>query len=104
MQLNLLNYTPVAPHRGVDTSIAVAKKLGPSVREKQQIVLDSLRDYGPQTPEQLASTTGMPEGTVQPRTSELKAAQKIKPPTRTRNSRGNSVAVWHLTSQCSEIH
>jgi hypothetical protein len=105
MQLNLLNYTPapVAPHRGVDTSIEVAKKIGPSVRDKQQTVLDMLEMYGPQTTEDLAITTGMPEGTVQPRTSELKADGRIVPHTRNKNSKGNSVSVWHLPHQCKDF-
>jgi|TARA_B100001750_G_C15214818_1_gene450225 hypothetical protein len=107
MQLNLLDYTPpapVAPHRGIDTSVEVAKKIGPSVRDKQQMVLDMLEQYGPQTTEDLAITTGMPEGTVQPRTSELKADKKIIPHTRNKNSKGNSVSVWHLPHQCKENH
>ena len=107
MQLNLLDYTPpapVAPHRGIDTSVEVAKKIGPSVRDKQQMVLDMLEQYGPQTTEDLAITTGMPEGTVQPRTSELKADKKIIPHTRNKNRIGNSVSVWHLPHQCKENH
>ena len=107
MQLNLLDYTPpapVAPHRGVDTSIEAAKKIGPSIKDKQQMVLDMLEMYGPQTTEKLALTTGLPEGTVQPRTSELKRDQRIIPHTRDVNSKGNSVSVWHLPHQCGDHH
>ena len=68
------------------------------------MVLDMLEQYGPQTTEDLAITTGMPEGTVQPRTSELKADKKIIPHTRNKNSKGNSVSVWHLPHQCKENH
>jgi predicted HTH transcriptional regulator len=107
MQLNLLDYTPpitVAPHRGVDTSIEIAKKIGPSIKDKQQKVLDALADFGPQTTESLAQTTGMDERTVQPRTSELKSSGVIVAHTRTQNSRGNSVSVWHLRHQVRGGH
>ena len=50
MQLNLLDYTPpitIAPHRGVDTSVEVAKKIGPSIKEKQHRAIYSLSNKGP---------------------------------------------------------
>ena len=73
------------------------EKVKPSKNALQRKVLDSLADFGPQTTEHLAATTGCDERTIQPRTTELKQAGKILAgEKRGTNSRGSSVTVSHL--------
>ncbi len=99
MQVNF-DFSMAKPSTNYSPSQQAYQKVSKDKLLLQQAVLDSLRDFGPQTTEEISATTGIEERSIQPRTSELKKEGKIfVGENRAKNSRGNSVSIWHLPSQ-----
>jgi DNA-binding MarR family transcriptional regulator len=93
---------PDAPgHRSVDTSIAAAEAIAPTLGRLQRMALDAIRDAGPQghTAEELAAVLKLDRTTVQPRTSELKRKGMIHDSgQRRQNATGKRAIVWTATA------
>jgi len=96
---DLFSYPEIPGASRVDTSIAAAENIKPSVGALRQAVLDALETYGPQTTEDLEQTTGIDYATVQPRTSELKALGLIEDSgSRRKNHKGRNIVVWQIVT------
>lgn len=89
---------PDAPgHRNVDTSVAAADALAPSLGRLQRMALDSIRDAGwvGFTADELAACLDMDRWSIQPRTSELKRKGLIRDSGERRpNITGKLAIVW----------
>ena len=89
---------PDAPgHRSVDTSIAAAEAIAPSLGRLQRLAMEAIRDAGPQghTAEELAAVLKLDRFTVQPRTSELRRKGMIHDSgQRRQNATGKRAIVW----------
>jgi hypothetical protein len=93
---------PDAPgHRSVDTSIAAAEAIAPTLGRLQRMALGAIRDAGPQghTAEELATVLKLDRSTVQPRTSELRRKGMIHDSgQRRQNATGKRAIVWTVTT------
>lgn len=92
-------YAEPAPGR-TDTSRAAAASIALTVGQMQQHVLTAILAAGPRglTSYEAADATGIPYATVQPRTSELKKAGKIRDSgMRRENASGRKAIVWIIT-------
>ena len=89
---------PNAPgHRDVDTSVAAAEAIAPTLGRLQRIVFHAIRDAGEYglTTHELAARLDMGRDSVQPRTSELRRLGKIMDSGRRRpNANGKAAIVW----------
>jgi DNA-binding MarR family transcriptional regulator len=97
MTEDLTPYHGSAGHRGVDTSIAAAEDIQGSLGRIQGVVLEALRNAGPAglTTNEIAAKVRIDRGTVQPRTSELRARGRIADSGQRRpNENGKSAIVW----------
>jgi hypothetical protein len=91
---------PFTPgHRGVETSVAAAAEIAPNVGRLQRLVLNAIAEAKSQgrTTDELADVLQIDRGSIQPRTSELRAMRKIIDcGERRRNGNGKRVIVWTL--------
>jgi hypothetical protein len=84
--------------RGSDTSREAAERIRPTLAMRQAAVLGCLRDFGPQTAEEIADRLGLPTAFfVMPRLTEM--AQMDPPRVRKTadrrvNRSGSSATVW----------
>lgn len=89
---------PDAPgHRAVDTSIAAADALAPTLGHLQRKTLEAIRNAGSQghTAEELTAVLKLERWTVQPRTSELRRKGMIYDSgQRRQNVTGKRAIVW----------
>lgn len=89
---------PNAPgHRGVDTSIAAALSLIPSLGHLQRKVLEAIAQAGHigLTADELSAKLGRDRWSVQPRTSELRLKGLIRDSgSRRLNRSGRRAIVW----------
>ena len=97
--MNMLTHIyPDAPgHRGIDTSVAAADVIAPSLGRLQRSVLSAIRLAGAPgaTTNEIADSLGIDRGSVQPRTSELRRRHLIADSGRRRqNDNGKSAIVW----------
>ena len=70
---------PYQPATGkTDTSAEAAEAIRPSVTQIKAMILDRLREAGPQTSVELAKAIGEEYETTQPRTSEMRALGWIR--------------------------
>jgi hypothetical protein len=92
---------PDAPgHRGVETSVAAAEAMQPSLGRLQRLVRDAIADAGPfgATTNEIADRLDIDRGSVQPRTSELKLFGVIEDSGQRRfNRNGKAAIVWILS-------
>ena len=89
---------PDAPgHRNVETSIAAANALAPSLGRLQRMASAAIRDAGAHglTADELAARLDMDRWSIQPRTSELRRKGIIRDSGRRRpNTTGKQAIVW----------
>ena len=89
---------PDAPgHRNVDTSIAAANALAPSLGRLQRMALEAIRnaDAHGLTADELAERLDVSRWTIQPRTSELRRKGLIRDSGQRRpNATGKAAIVW----------
>ena len=93
--------TPIYPdapgHRGIDTSIAAADALAPSLGRLQRAVLRTILAASARgaTTNEVAEALSIDRGSVQPRTSELRRCHIIMDSGRRRpNANGKNAIVW----------
>lgn len=83
--------------RGIDTSIEAADAIAPNVPSLQRLALAAIRKAGAVglTTDELAHRLQLEHGSIQPRTSELRARNLITDSgQRRRNARAKRVIVW----------
>lgn len=89
---------PDAPgHRNVETSIAAADALAPTLGRLQHMADAAIRNAGfyGSTSDELAARLNMDRGSIQPRTSELRRKGIIRDSGRRRPNRtGKQAIVW----------
>ena len=89
---------PDAPgHRNVETSIAAAEALAPTLGRLQRMAEEAIRDAGPSglTADELAARLEMDRWSIQPRTSELRRKGLIRDSgQRRRNATRKLAIVW----------
>ena len=89
---------PDAPgHRNVDTSVAAAADVAPSLGRLQRMAESAIRDAGPAglTADELAARLDMERWSIQPRTSELRRKGRIRDSGQRRPNRtGKRAIVW----------
>jgi hypothetical protein len=86
-------------HRGVETSIAAADAVAPSLGGLQRLVLDAIKGRGSAglTADECAALVGLDRWSVQPRTSELRRKGLIADSgLRRRNETRKNAIVWTL--------
>jgi hypothetical protein len=99
-----LNYPAVPGHRGVDTSIAAAADVIPHAGRLQRLVLGAIKATGAvgRTSDELAAELAIDRGTIQPRTSELRAKRLIADSgQRRQNAKGKACIVWVAREQAN---
>jgi len=90
-----MTYPSTPGHRGVDTSIAAANALAPRLGRLQQLALETIRDAGGLTSDELAGRLGVERWAMRPRTAELrKLGLIIDTGQRRRNCTGRASIVW----------
>lgn len=90
-------YPAEAGHRGVDTSVAAADGITPSLGRLQASVHEAVNAAGPDglTTNEIALQLGVDRGSIQPRTSELRLQGLIGDSRQRRqNENGKSAIVW----------
>ena len=90
-------YPDAAGHRGVDTSIAAANALQPSLGRLQCMALETIRAAGSRglTADELAAKLRLARWSIQPRTTELKRKGLIRDSgLRRANITGKEAIVW----------
>lgn len=89
---------PDAPgHRNVDTSVAAAADIAPSLGPLQRMAERAIREAGAAglTADELASRLEMERWSIQPRTSELRRKGRIRDSGQRRPNRtGKRAIVW----------
>lgn len=100
---DLLDYRDGGPGwKGKETSREAAKAIQGSVSRLEQIVIDTIRDHGPMTADQVAMVSGIDKLSIRPRCSQLadedrKGGALLKDTGTTRpNSSGKQATVWGL--------
>lgn len=91
------DYPSVPGHRGVDTSAAAAGSLATSLGYLQAKVFRAIAEAGTRglTTNELADVLRIDRGSVQPRTSELRAKGRIRDSRQRRlNANGKKAIVW----------
>jgi DNA-binding MarR family transcriptional regulator len=91
------DYPSVPGHRGIDTSAAAAASLAPSLSYLQAKVFRALAEAGSRglTTNELAERLRIDRGSIQPRTSELRAKGHIRDSRQRRlNANGKNAIVW----------
>lgn len=84
-------------HRGIDTSVAAAGSIAASLSYLQAKVYGALAEAGPRglTTNELADRLRIDRGSIQPRTSELRAKGRIRDSRQRRlNANGKKAIVW----------
>lgn len=98
---------PDAPgHRGVDTSVAAADSVAPSIGRLQRVVLATIAAAAPggRTTNEIADELGFDRGSIQPRTSELRSQRLIADSgMRRRNANGKRAIVWTLPEYAAPV-
>jgi hypothetical protein len=93
-----MTYYPDAPgHRHVETSIAAASALAPTLGRLQRLAETTIRDAGQKglTADELAARLQMDRWSIQPRTSELRRKGLIRDSgLRRPNTTGKQAIVW----------
>ena len=90
-------YPASAGHRGIDTSIAAAACLSERLGYLQAKVFQAIAEAGPSglTTNELAEHLRIDRGSIQPRTSELRAKRRIRDSGHRRlNANGKKAIVW----------
>lgn len=90
-------YPSCPGHRGIDTSAAAAESIAAGLGYLQAKVLIAIAEAGSRgmTTNELADQLRIDRGTVQPRTSELRAKGKIRDSRQRRvNRNGKKAIVW----------
>lgn len=99
-------FYPVEPgHRGVDTSVAAAESIAPSLGRLQANVHEAVKAAGAAglTTNEIAQWLGVDRGSVQPRTSELRLQGLIGDSgQRRQNENGKSAIVWVASEHPAE--
>ncbi|MBV2149566.1 hypothetical protein KRZ98_14935 [Sphingobium sp. AS12] len=96
------DYPSVPGHRGVDTSAAAAASLTSSLSYLQAKVLRAIADAASRglTTNELADALRIDRGSVQPRTSELRAKGRIRDSRQRRlNANGKKAIVWVVVGE-----
>lgn len=96
------DYLSAAGHRGVDTSAAAAASLGSSLSYLQAKVFRAIAEAGTNglTTNELADLLRIDRGSVQPRTSELRAKGRIRDSRQRRlNANGKKAIVWVVVGE-----
>ncbi len=96
------DYPSVPGHRGVDTSAAAAASLTSSLGYLQAKVLRAIADAASRglTTNELADALRIDRGSVQPRTSELRAKGRIRDSRQRRlNANGKKAIVWVVVGE-----
>ena len=91
------DYPDLPGHRGVDTSIVAAASIAHQLGYLQAKVFQAIAKAGLQglTTNELAEQLGIDRGSVQPRTSELRAKRRIRDSGHRRlNANGKKAIVW----------
>lgn len=91
------DYPSVPGHRGIDTSAAAAASLATSLGYLQAKVFRAIAEAGTHglTTNELADLLRIDRGSVQPRTSELRAKGSIRDSLQRRlNANGKKAIVW----------
>ena len=90
-------YPDSAGHRGVETSVAAADALAPTLGRLQRMAEVAIREAGwiGLTADELAARLGLDRWSIQPRTSELKRKGRIRDSGQRRpNCTGKLAIVW----------
>lgn len=93
-------------HRGVDTSAAAAASLATSLGYLQAKVFRAIAEAGTRglTTNELADLLRIDRGSIQPRTSELRAKGRIRDSRQRRlNANGKKAIVWVAAAQEAEV-
>lgn len=102
MQADLFtDFYPSAPgFRRTDTSRAAADAVKPTVNERQAMVVEALRAWGPMTTVQVCDRLGFDYHQIQPRFSECRALGLIEDSGARGESRDKSklAIVWRLAN------
>lgn len=96
------DYLSVPGHRGVDTSAAAAGSLATSLGYLQAKVFRAIAEAGTRglTTNELADVLRIDRGSVQPRTSELRAKGRIRDSRQRRlNANGKKAIVWVVVGE-----
>lgn len=94
---NADRYPDTPGHRGIDTSIAAADAIAPESSTLRRLALNAItgQEAHGLTTLELSALVGVDAGSIQPRTSELKASGKIADSgQRRRNPNGKRAIVW----------
>lgn len=90
-------YPSLPGSRGIDTSIEAADSIASDVPRLQRLALKAIREAGHAglTTDELANRLQIEPGSIQPRTSELRAKNLVADSgQRRRNARAKRVIVW----------
>ena len=90
-------YPSTPGHRGIDTSMAAAEALERGLGYLQALVFRTIFSAGADgmTTNEIADCLAIDRGSIQPRTSELRAKRRIKDSGRRRlNANGKKAIVW----------
>lgn len=69
---DLLSYAQGGPGwKGRETSREAAESIQPHMNRLEQIVIDTIRDHGPMTADQIAIVSGVDKLSIRPRCSQL---------------------------------
>lgn len=96
------DYLSVPGHRGIDTSAAAAASLASSLSYLQAKVFRAIAEAGTRglTTNELADALRIDRGSVQPRTSELRAKGRIRDSRQRRlNANGKKAIVWVVVGE-----
>lgn len=91
------DYPEQPGHRGVDTSVAAAEAIAAVAGPLRRLVFRAIFTAGDRgaTTDEIAEALAMPRYSVQPRTTELKHARRIRDSGRRRyNASGCRAIVW----------
>lgn len=91
-------YDPPAQHHS-DTSIEAAESIKPHGPRLRNLVLDTIKNFGPCTDNQVAYYTGLDGSTVRPRRIELERAGLVENVGTTIGSNGRKSKTWAVVPE-----
>jgi len=99
-------YPDMPAHRGIDTSVGAAASIAAGLSYLQGKVYRAIAEAGAEglTTNELADRLRIDRGSVQPRTSELRAKARIRDSRQRRqNANGKKAIVWVAVAQEAEV-
>lgn len=94
-------YPHIAGHRDTDTSRDAAEAVSPTINERQRMVVDALRTWGPMTTVEVCEKLGFLFHQLQPRFSECRALGLIEDSGlrgKSRDPKRNGI-IWRVVSE-----